>query len=66
MEPVTRRGRRRSIPETAFATALRLHREGYGYQRIANRLAEIGVSTTRSSVHRLIAGLPPYGARTSR
>ena len=38
----------------------RLRAKGHGYRRIANLLADQGVFTTKSSVERLVRGLPPY------
>ena len=58
-----KQGRKRSIPERVWGDALRLYSEGHGYRRVAARLAELGVFTTRGSVERLIKGLPPYQGR---
>jgi hypothetical protein len=63
MRPRNGRGRPVSIPESAFAECFRLHGEGHGYRRIADLLAGQGVYTTKSSVERLIRGLPPYTGR---
>ena len=38
----------------------RLKDQGYGYRAIASRLHALGVATTKSSVERLIRGLPSY------
>ena len=54
------RGRPASIPERVYDDVFRWRSEGLGYQRISRRLEGQGIFTTRSSVHRLIAGLPPY------
>ena len=53
------RGRRRSIRETMIERCFRLKDQGYGYRAISNRLKALGVATTKSSVERLIRGLPP-------
>ena len=60
MEQVIGQGRPASIPERVYADVRRWHGEGLGYQRIARLLEQRQVFTTRSSVHRLIADLPPY------
>ena len=57
-------GRPASIPETAFGLVLRLYSEGNGYRRIARLLEGHGVFTTKSSVERLVRGLPPYASHT--
>ncbi len=44
---------------------LRSFVEGLGYRRVADMLIGQGVSTTKSSVERLIKGLPPYQGRRS-
>ena len=58
-----KQGRKRSIPEWVWGDAFRLYSEGCGYRRVAARLADLGVWTTRGSVERLIKGLPPYQGR---
>jgi len=63
MDAGVRRGRPRSVPPECWGTVFRLYGQGHGYRRIANELAEMGVSTTKSSVERLIKGLPPYQGR---
>ncbi len=40
-----------------------LYSEGHGYRRVASRLADLVVWTTRGSVERLLKGLPPYAGR---
>ena len=63
MEPGIGQGRPASIPEWAYVVVFGLHADGYGYTRIATMLESLAISTTKSSVHRLLAGLPPYGSR---
>ena len=53
-------GRRQSIPQELWGECIRLYGQGHGYRAIADRLIPLGVSTTKSSVERLIKGLPPY------
>ena len=53
-------GRRQSIPESAFPEVLLWNKQGFGVRRIARLLEQRRVFTTRSSVHRLLNGLPPY------
>ena len=55
-------GRHASIPREAHAATLKLHTDGHGYQKIARLLEDLGVFTTKSSVFRLLKGLPPYGS----
>lgn len=43
-----------------IGTVFRLNAEGQGCRRIVRSLATDGIFTTKSSVHRLIRGLPPY------
>jgi len=40
--------------------AFRLQAQGHGCRRIATLLEDQGVFTTKSSVNRLLRGLPPY------
>ena len=49
-----------SIPEKVVPTVLSLSRQGFGVRRIDRALEGCGVWTTRSSVHRLLTGQPPY------
>ena len=58
-----KRGRPQSIPPEMWGTVFRLHSQGHGYRRIADLLIPLHVSTTKSSVERLIKGLPPYLGR---
>ena len=58
-----KRGRPQSIPAWAWPTVFRLHAQGLGYRRVAMALLSLKVSTTKSSVERLIRGLPPYQGR---
>ena len=60
MGPVVRRGRPVSIPFEAYGLVFHLHAAGVGFRAIAKGLERIGVATTRSSVFRLVHGLPPY------
>ena len=53
-------GRSASIPNEAYDAAFRLHAEGHGCRMIARLLEDQGVYTTKSSVFRLLRGLPPY------
>ena len=53
-------GRPRSIPPEAFETILQLYAGGHGYRRIANELRGLGISTTYSSVRRLVKGQGTY------
>jgi len=59
-DEAVKQGRQRSIPERVWSDTFRLYSEGCGYRRVAARLADLGVWTTRGSVERLIKGLPPY------
>ena len=61
-----KRGRRKSIPQEHWGTVFRLYSEGRGYRRIADDLIPLGVSCTKSSVERLIKGVPPYQGRRVR
>ena len=63
MQQAKKRGRQQSIPPEHWATVFRLYGEGNGYRRIADLLIPFHVSTTKSSVERLIKGLPPYQGR---
>lgn len=58
-----KQGREQSIPERVGGDVFRLHSQGHGYRTVATGLAELGVSTSRGSVERLIKGRPPYGGR---
>ena len=49
-----------SIPQTLVPEVLRLQGEGLGARRIARSLERLGCWTTKSSVHRLLTGQPPY------
>ena len=53
-------GRPASIPESAFHDVRRWHGQGFGCRRIARLLEKRQVFTTRSSIHRMLSGLPPY------
>jgi len=50
-------------PRLGLPEVFRLYSEGHGYRRVAARLADLGVWTTRGSVERLIKGLPAYQGR---
>ena len=56
-------GRPQNIPHWAWPEVLRLHNHGLGYRPVAAGLVSLKVSTTKSSVERLIKGLPPYQGR---
>ena len=49
-----------SLPRTVHAEVFRLHGAGVGCRRIVSQLERLGVWTTKSSVHRLLRGQPPY------
>ena len=44
----------------------RWHAEGHGYRRIARLLEDLGVFTTRSSIHRLLKGLALYPKKSTK
>lgn len=52
--------RPQSIPGHMVDEVVRLARQGFGARRIAKRLESVGIWTTKSSVHRLLAGQSPY------
>ena len=56
-------GRPTSIPAWAWPKVFELHRQGLGYRRVAVSLESLRVWTTKSSVERLVRGLPPYQSR---
>ncbi len=49
-----------SIPRELVIELIRLNWQGLGRRRIAQELERWGVWTTKSSVDRLLRGLPPY------
>ena len=49
-----------SIPRELVSELIRLNRQGLGRRRIAQEMERWGVWTTKSSVDRLLKGLPPY------
>jgi len=53
-------GRPRSIPDALFETVLQLYSMGYGYRSITTRLRALGVSTTHTTIRRLLLGLGAY------
>ena len=60
-------GRRQSIPPQQWSAVFALYAAGNGYRRIADLLMPLGVSTTKSSVERLIKGRGCYlGRRVMR
>ena len=62
-----KRGRQQAIPLEAFGLVFTLYGQAYGYRAIADMLAEMRVCyPTKSSVERLIRGLPPYRGRRVR
>ena len=58
--------RSQSIPREAVPTVLSLARAGFGARRIAKMMEKHRVWTTKSSVHRLLTGQPPYRATEFR
>ena len=56
-------GRPQSIPAWFWPEVFRLYGQGLGYRAVADALISLKVSTTKSSVERLIKGLPPYQGR---
>ena len=58
-----KKGRPASIPDTAFGQVFLLYGQGRGYRAIAGLLEHQGIYTTKSSVERLIRGLPAYTGR---
>ena len=61
-----KRGRPQSIPKHVWPEVFRLYSMGHGYRAIADLMIPLGVSTTKSSVERLVKGLPPYTGATRR
>ena len=57
------RVRRKLLHECDVHTLLRLYSEGRGYRAIADLLILMHITTTKSSVERLIKGQPPYTRR---
>ena len=49
-----------SIPERAVPMVVSLSQAGYGSRRIAKMMERHKIWTTKSSVHRLLTGQPPY------
>lgn len=49
-----------SIPRELVGEVIRLNQQGLGRRRIARALEKHDCWTTKSSVHRLLAGRPPY------
>lgn len=66
MQQAMKHGRPQSIPPEHWGTVFRLYADGHGYRAIADLLIPMHVSTTKSSVERLIKGLPPYSGRRIR
>ena len=58
-------GRPQSIPRWAWPEVFRLYGQGLGYRAVAHALIPMKVSTTKSSVERLIKGRPPYAGERS-
>ena len=56
----TRRGRPRAIPQAHFETILKLYDSGLGYRSITRQLWGLGVTTTHTTVRRLIKGEGAY------
>lgn len=64
MQQAAKKGRPRAIPPAAYGLVFTLYGQALGYRAIADRLAEMRLCyPTKSSVHRLICGLPPYQGR---
>jgi hypothetical protein len=59
-------GRSRSVPEAFFGTVFQWYSLGWGYRRIANELTALGALTSKSSIERVVKGLPPYQGRRVR
>ncbi len=57
-----RQWRKRSIPVKIEEDAFRLYSQEYRILRVASRLAELGVWTTKGSVEGLIKGDPPLSS----
>ena len=53
-------GRPRSIPCSLFDTILQLYARGYGYRSITTHLRGLGVSTTHTTVRRLLKSQGAY------
>lgn len=56
-------GRRAAIPPTMFGQVFEWRDLGCGMRRIANLLGGMGITASKSSVFRLLHGLPPYQKR---
>ena len=54
------------LPQADFIDIRRWHAEGHGYRRIARLLEDLGVFTTRSSIHRLLKGLALYPKKSTK
>ena len=54
-----------SIPKELVGEVIRLNEQGLGRRRIAQALGRHGCRTSKSSVERLIKGLPPYENRAT-
>ncbi|MDA1129632.1 MAG: hypothetical protein O2913_13200 [Chloroflexi bacterium] len=61
--PNGRQGRRPSIPAEMFDQVFAWHSQDIGERRISNLLGEMGIFASKSSVFRLLHGLPPYQER---
>ena len=59
----TQRGRTASIPAESFRAVARWSAQGHGVRRIVKLLENDGVFASKSSVSRLLQGLPPYQVR---
>ena len=58
-------GRPRSIPGSLFDTVLQLYASGYGYRSIATHLRGLGMSTTHTTVRRLLKAEGAYAKCSS-
>ena len=56
-------GRKASIPSSVSPDIREWHRKGYGYRRICKLLAQRGVVTTKSGIHRAMRGKGAYFTR---
>ena len=56
-------GRPVSIPPAMWEAAFAIYAQGKGYRATVDALDVLGVMTSKSSVERLIRGLPPLSER---
>ena len=60
MEDKGPQGRRPAIPETMFDQVFAWHGLGHGVRRIENLLGAMDIAASKSTVFRLLHGMPPY------